>query len=88
MGSGGLGHYHVPPDTLDAFPEAERVRGKTGFPGGIRRRWKDRGGFIYEWDYRHGRVEKFTPRGVHLGEFDPVTGEMVKGPKGDYSVEP
>jgi hypothetical protein len=33
--------------------------------------------YIYEWDSRHGLVEKYDKRGNHLGEFNPVTGEKI-----------
>ena len=80
-----------PPGQLKAFPDAERVRPKTPRSDGqgLRRRWKDdvleR---IYEWDYRHGRVEVYNSRGYHLGEFDPNTGQELKGPKPGRRVEP
>jgi RHS repeat-associated protein len=65
--------YHVPPKTLPGFPSAARVPQKTG-----RARWKLPDGSILEWDYQHGKVEKYNPRGTHLGEFDPNTGEPTK----------
>jgi len=59
---------------LRAFPNAERVRPKSG-----RHRWIDQNtGNIYEWDYQHGRVEGYDRRGHHLGEFDPETGALTK----------
>ncbi|MDI9925383.1 colicin E3/pyocin S6 family cytotoxin [Rhodococcus sp. IEGM 1341] len=45
-----------------------------------RPRWTDNRGNILEWDYQHGALEKYTKNGKHLGEFDPVTGDMTKGP--------
>jgi hypothetical protein len=52
-----------------------RVRPKTPVKGGggLRKRWKDAEGNIYEWDSQHGRLEKYDKRGRHLGEFDPDT---------------
>jgi hypothetical protein len=81
---------HVPaPLYLSAFPEARRVRGKTTVTGGgLRQRWKDRTGTIYEWDYQHGRVELYDRRGRHLGEFDADTGARTKPPNPNYQVEP
>jgi len=82
---------YVPPpanDALPAFPLARRSKGKTGFSGGIRRRWKDVDGTILEWDYQHGRVEKYDGRGNHLGEFDPATGHQVGSPQPGRTVEP
>jgi Cytotoxic len=47
-------------------------------PGAGRRTWTDEQGNIYEWDSQHGTVEKYSPNGTHLGEFDPKTGEQTK----------
>jgi hypothetical protein len=72
-----------------AFPEARRVRPKTGRGDGSRRaRWKDRDGRIYEWDAQHGSVEQYDARGRHLGQFDPVSGERQKGPDRTRRIEP
>jgi hypothetical protein len=60
------------PDRLKAFPGAERVK-----PKGRARRWSD-AEYVYEWDGLHGRVEKYTKTGHHLGEYDPDTGELTK----------
>ncbi len=32
------------------------------FSGGLRRRWRDPDGVIYEWDYQHGTVEVYDAR--------------------------
>ncbi len=45
---------------------------------GLRKRWKDYNGKIYEWDSRHGAVEVYDSAGRHLGEFNPDTGEQLK----------
>ncbi len=82
---------YVPPpadNRLPGFPLARRAKGKTRFFGGIRRRWNDVDGTILEWDYRHGRVEKYSARGSHLGEFDPETGEQIGVRQFYRSVEP
>lgn len=78
------------PQDLEAFPGAERVRRKTPVKGGggLRPRWKDGDGIIYEWDSQHGAVEKYNPRGKHLGEFDPETGEQTKPADKTRNVEP
>jgi hypothetical protein len=39
----------IPPKTLPGFPDAKRAKAKTPRPGGLRKRWKDRDGTIYEW---------------------------------------
>ncbi len=71
------------PRRLKAFPNAERVRPKTA-----RHRWFDeQGGYIYEWDYQHGRVERYNRRGRHLGEFDPETGIMTKPANPRQTIE-
>jgi len=75
---------------LLGFPEAELTNPKTprSEGGGLRKRWRDRSGRIYEWDYQHGTVEVYNRRGRYIGEFDPSTGEQLKGPNSDYEVEP
>lgn len=77
------------PVFLPAFPETQRVRGKTALPGGgLRQRWKSQTGTIYEWDYLHGRVEAYAKRGRHIGEFDPNSGARTKPSNPNYPVEP
>ena len=81
-GNNRPGQPVLPPENeaLPGFAEAKHVKGKTRFAGGIRKRWKDpNDGTIYDWDYQHGRVERYTARGEHLGEFDPRTGRQIKG---------
>lgn len=56
--------------------------------GGQRPRWKDPDGTIYEWDAQHGAVEKSSKRGIHLGEFDHLTGNQRKPAKPERTVEP
>jgi hypothetical protein len=48
-----------PPPKLpvEGFPDLRPVRPKTQFPGGLRRRWKDPAGRIYEWDYPEYTIE-------------------------------
>jgi hypothetical protein len=75
---------------LPGFPEAELTVPKTrrGDGGGLRKRWRDRSGRIFEWEYRHGTAEVYNSRGRHIGEFDPYSAEQLKGPNPDYRVEP
>lgn len=80
--------YQSPPDLLPAFQDARRVRSKSGVAGGKRARWKDSSGTIYEWDYQHGSVEAYDPRGRHLGQFDPFTGQREKCADPSRRVEP
>ncbi len=42
------------------------------------KRWKHKKGSIYEWDYQHGRFEKYDKNGKHQGEYDPETGKQTK----------
>lgn len=77
------------PKDLRAFPEAKRARPKTTVRGrGLRRRWKDAKGRIYEWDYRHGTVEVYDSHGNHLGEFDPDTGKQLRDADPARRVDP
>jgi hypothetical protein len=78
----------IPPKTLSGFPEAKRAKAKTPRPGGLRKRWKDPDGAIYEWDYRHGTVEVYDRYGRHIGEFDPETGKRISDADPSRSVEP
>jgi hypothetical protein len=80
--------YIAPPEELPAFPSATRTRAKTSYVGGLRARWKDEKGRIYEWDYRHGTVEVYSRTGRHLGEFDPDTGARTKPPNRTRRVQP
>lgn len=84
--------YVAPPadGVLKGFPGAKPAKPKTPFgEGKKRRRWKDDAGMIYEWDYRHGRVEIYNRRGdKHLGDFDPHTGDRLGDPDLRRTVEP
>ncbi|WP_260962763.1 colicin E3/pyocin S6 family cytotoxin [Pseudomonas citri] len=83
--------YHpTPKGILPAFPELVRGRSKTAVQGGggLRPRWTDRAGNIYEWDRQHGTLEKYNKRGKHLGEFNPITGDQTKSADRTREVEP
>ncbi|AVO56678.1 colicin E3/pyocin S6 family cytotoxin [Pseudomonas chlororaphis] len=83
--------YHpTPQGLLPAFPDAVRVRSKTPVTGGggLRPRWVDRAGNIYEWDRQHGTLEKYNKRGRHQSEFDYVTGKQTKDADKGRRVEP
>jgi hypothetical protein len=85
------GPIHPPEDRrLPGFPNAAPAKRKTAVQGGggLRMRWKDHEGNIYEWDSQHGTVEKYNARGKHLGEFDPNTGAQTKPADKTRSVEP
>ncbi|MHC8337473.1 colicin E3/pyocin S6 family cytotoxin [Pseudomonas sp. HLT2-19-2] len=56
--------------------------------GGLRDRWKDEDGTIYEWDSQHGALEKYNKRGKHLGEFNPDTGAQTRPANKTRAVEP
>jgi hypothetical protein len=76
------------PRNLPGFPRARRVRPKTAFAGGLRPRWRDANTDMLEWDARHGRIERYNARGIHLGEFDPETAEQLSPPDPTLRVEP
>jgi hypothetical protein len=81
--------YVPPPKSLPGFPDTVNARPKTPMGGGkLRKRWKTADGEILEWDYQHGKVEKYDKQGNHEGEFDPETGEQTKPPDPDRKVEP
>ena len=84
------GNYHPKPQTLPAYPDARWATPKTPIKGGggLRPRWKDRDGVIYEWDFQHGAIEKYTKRGKHLGEFNHETGEQTKPADPTRRIEP
>lgn len=87
---GNAGQRQIPPKTLPGFPGAQKVAPKTPVQGGggMRARWQDGEGNIYEWDYQHGTVEKYNKRGKHLGEFDANTGAQTKPADKTRSVDP
>jgi hypothetical protein len=76
------------PKTPAAFPDLRAVKPKTRFGGGLRRRWKNAGGNIFEWDHQHGAVEMYDARGRHLGQFDAATGERQSGPERGRTIKP
>ncbi|CAM3783030.1 colicin E3/pyocin S6 family cytotoxin [Smaragdicoccus niigatensis] len=77
-GRGRTHDYVHAPDELEAFPNARNV---PSVGPHYRTRWIDEDGKILEWDRKSGAVEKYTKRGVHLGEFDPITGRQLKAAK-------
>ncbi len=82
--------YKPAPKTPAAFPGLKRAKPKTSVQGGggLRKRWKDVDGNIWEWDSQHGELEKYSPRGKHLGSFDPDTGEQRNLADDSRTVEP
>jgi hypothetical protein len=87
---GNPGGVQPAPDTLPGFPGAQRTKARTFVQGGggKRARWVLPDGGILEWDSRHGAVEKYNKRGIHLGEFDPNTGAQTKPADKTRKVEP
>jgi RHS repeat-associated protein len=70
--------YFPAPSTLPGYPDAGK--GKYN-PKSGRKRWTLPDGSILEWDYQHGKVEKYDKSGKkHQGEYDPETGEQTKQP--------
>ncbi|CAN5762309.1 hypothetical protein BH23PLA1_BH23PLA1_02790 [soil metagenome] len=57
--------YIPSPGIPEGFPNLKRVRSKTTVKGGggLRKRWKDEAGILYEWDSQHGRLENYNARG-------------------------
>ncbi|WP_433736777.1 colicin E3/pyocin S6 family cytotoxin [Pseudomonas putida] len=81
--------YHPKPGALPAFPSAKWAPPKTRMKGGgLRPRWKDESGTIYEWDFQHGALEKYNKRGKHLGEFDHNSGFQNKPADPTRRIEP
>lgn len=78
------------PRELEAFPDIKTTKRKTPVQGGggLRRRWKDSKGKIYEFDRQEDTVEIYNKRGKHLGEFDHRTGEQLKPANPSRRVEP
>lgn len=85
-----LKHIPAPRQNPSGFPDLQPVKRKTPVQGGdgLRKRWKDEDGKFYEWDSRHGTLEKYDRTGKHLGEFDPNTGAQLKGPNFTRRIEP
>jgi len=83
-------HYFPAPKKIEGIPDLTPAKPKTPVQGGggLRRRWKDKKGNIFEWDSQHGRVEKYNKRGKHLGEFDPASGKQTKPADKTRKVEP
>ncbi len=82
--------YVPAPKELKAFPEVRLAKKKTSVQGGggLRTRWKDAKGKIYEWDSQHGAVEIYDKRGRHLGEFHQETGQLLKEADPAKRVDP
>ncbi len=79
-----------PPASFAAFPDLVRARPKTPVQGGggLRRRWTDEKARVFEWDSQHGKLEMYTSKGKHVGEYDGTTGERTKPPDPTRSIEP
>ena len=62
-----LRNYHKPPSTekITGFKGLKIADSKTPIKngGGLRKRWKDRKGLIYEWDYEKGKLEIYSKSG-------------------------
>lgn len=89
-GAGGIPSYKPAPSSIPGVPGLRRARPKTSVKGGggLRKRWTDRDGNIYEWDSQHGALEKYDRRGKHLREYNPETGQQNKPGDPSRSVEP
>ncbi|VVH67409.1 Colicin E3 (EC, partial [uncultured Gammaproteobacteria bacterium] len=78
------------PEDIKGIPNLRKAKKKTSVQGGgkKRARYEDKKGNIYEWDYRHGTLEKYNKGGKHLGEYDPKTGKQLKPANKTRRVEP
>lgn len=88
--SSELRYFPAPRGAPKGFTNLKWAKPKTPYQGGggLRDRWKDDKGAIYEWDRRHGTIEKYDRSGRHLGEYDPNTGKQLKGAIASRKVEP
>jgi len=88
--NGNCQRYTPPPKDIPGIPDLRPVRPKTPVQGGggLRKRWKDPDGNIYEWDSQHGTLERYNKRGKHQGEYSPETGEQTKPADKTREVEP
>ena len=61
----------------DFLPDLRREKPKTPVSGGggLRPRWKDKDGNIFEWDSQHGEMEIYDKQGKHQGSYNPKTKE-------------
>ncbi len=79
--------YHKAPNTgqITGFEILKKAKPMTPKQGGagLRERWIDeKGRKIYEWDSQHGELEIYLASdGSHMGAFNHLTGEQLKGPK-------
>ena len=66
------------------LPDLSRAKSKTPVQGGggLRPRWTDKDGNIYEWDSQHGEMELYDKRGNHKGSYNPKSGEQKPPVKG------
>ncbi len=84
-----IGKYKPPPSVPRGIRNLSLEKRKTiSSGGGLRKRWKDKKGNIFEWDSQHGRLEKYNKRGKHLGEYDPDSGLQTKPADPTRKVEP
>jgi len=81
--------YHPAPAVPEGFPGLVPAKRKTPVQGGggLRKRWIDGDGQIYEWDSRHGTLEMYKSNGQHVGEFDPKTGARLKAANSARTVK-
>ena len=68
----------------DNLPELTKAKAKTPVQGGggLRPRWKDDKGNIYEWDSQHGEFEIYNKQGKHKGSYNPTSGEKKPAVEG------
>jgi uncharacterized protein RhaS with RHS repeats len=77
-------NYIPPPNSLDGFPDATKVK-----PKAKRARWHLPNGDIAEWDSQHGELEVYDKTGKnHRGAYDPKTGKKKKDGDPKRKTEP
>ena len=77
----------VAPPNLPGFPNATLDKPKATRGHKPRTRWREKDGTFYEFDRRHGTIEKYDKRGNHQGEFT-VDGRQTKPPNPNYKAIP
>ena len=85
--------YHKAPNTKQITGFENLIKAKPMTPrqggAGLRERWiEEKGRRIYEWDSRHGELEVYLASdGSHIGAFNHLTGEQLKGPKKKRNIK-
>jgi hypothetical protein len=68
-----VGGGKIAPSQSPKWNELENYR------DGLKRSGSGKQTRYYQWDYTHGHIEVYDKSGRHLGEMDPITGELIPG---------